>query len=256
MVLRAIIAAGAVALAMSLQTGAASAQASRPVDAPAREAAERARIKEIVREVLKENPDLLLDALQALEERERDEASAKSARALAQHRDELEHDAGDPVGGNPRGDVTLVEFFDYRCPYCKQVSDRLFQAVQRDGRVRLVFKELPILGRESTIAARASLAAMSQGKYVAFHRALLAERGPLDEAGVLRIAGTVGLDAAKLKADMAKGEIDQRIRRNLALARALEIRGTPAFVIGNELIPGALDADRLKGAIEKARNGG
>ena len=246
------------ACALALATCAAQAQTPAPNPAArAPEAAERARIKEIVREVLKENPDLVLDALQALEARERDEASAKSARALAQYRDQLERDSSDPVGGNAGGDVTLVEFFDYKCPYCKQVSDQLFDAVQRDGRVRLVFKELPILGRESAIAAHAALAAMNQGqaKYVAFHRALLAERGPLDEANVLRVAGGVGLDAAKLKTDMAKSEIDARLKRNLALARALDIRGTPAFVIGNELIPGALDADALRSAIDKARGG-
>jgi protein-disulfide isomerase len=251
---RAIMAAGALALATCAVQAQTPAQTPKPADAAA-SAAERARIKDLVREVLKENPDLVLDALQALEARERDEASAKSARALAQYRDQLERDAGDPIGGNAGGDVTLVEFFDYKCPYCKQAAEQLFQAVQRDGRVRLVFKELPILGRESSIAARAALASMSQGKYLAFHRALLAERGALDEANVLRIAGTVGLDAAKLKTDMAKSEIDERLKRNLALARALDIRGTPAFVIGDELIPGAVDAAALKTAIAKARGG-
>jgi protein-disulfide isomerase len=131
----------------------------------------------------------------------------------------------------------------------------MFQAVERDGKVRLVFKELPILGRESKIAANAALASLPQGKYLAYHRALIAERGSLDEANVLRIAGTVGLDAAKIKADMAKGEIDAVIKRNLELAHALDIRGTPAFVIGNELIPGAVDAATLRAAIDKARRG-
>ena len=94
-----------------------------------------------------------------------------------------------------------------------------------------------------------------QGKYLAFHRALLAERGPLDEANVMRVAGTVGLDTAKLKTDMAKAEIDALIKRNLELAHVLDIRGTPAFVIGNELIPGAVDAATLRTAIDKARGG-
>ena len=218
-------------------------------------AAERARIKEIVREILKENPELMLDAIQSLEAREREEAATKSARALTEYRSRLERDAADPVGGNAKGDVTLVAFLDYKCPYCKQVSDQLFKAVQADGKVRLVFKELPILGRESRIAAHAALAAMSQGKYLAIHKALLAERGPLDEANVMRIAGTVGLDTAKLKVDMAKGEIDALIKRNLELAHVLDIRGTPAFVIGNELIPGAVDATALRAAIDKARGG-
>jgi protein-disulfide isomerase len=224
--------------------------------APAKgDAAERARLKDIVREILKENPELVLDAIQALEAKEREEATAKSAQALKQYRDKLEHDARDPVAGNPKGDVALVLFSDYKCPYCKQVSDRVFQAVEADGKVRLVFKELPILGRESMIAARAALASLDQGKYVPFHRALIAERGPLDEPNVLRIAGTVGLDTAKLKTDMAQPDIEERLKRTIELARALDIRGTPAFVVGDELIPGAIDAAALKSAIQKARGG-
>ncbi len=253
--LKAIVTAGALALTAF----AASAQkpTEKPAAPPASESPERARIKEIVREVLRENPELVLDALQALEARERDEASAKSAKMLTQYRDQLEHDAHDPVGGNAKGDVTLVQFFDYKCPYCKQVSDQMFKAVEGDGKVRLVFKELPILGRESTIAAHAALAALAQGqaKYIAFHRALLAERGPLDEANVLRVATSAGLDAVKIKNDMAKSEIDDSLKRNLALAHALDIRGTPAFVIGSELIPGAVDAAALRSAIDKARGG-
>ena len=256
---RTMIAACALVLAPSLAPGFALAQqpaASTPAPSAA-EAAERARIKEMVREVLKENPELVLEAIQILEARERSEANSKAAEALNQHRDQLEHAAGDPIGGNPSGDVTLVEFFDYKCPYCKQVNEQLFETVKQDGRVRVVFKELPILGRESLIAAHAALASLNQGqsKYVAFHRALLAERAPLDEANVMRIAGTVGLDAGKLKADMVKGAVDERIKRNLELAHALDIRGTPAFVIGDELIPGAVDAAALKTAIAKARGG-
>jgi protein-disulfide isomerase len=105
------------------------------------------------------------------------------------------------------------------------------------------------------VAARAALAAKEQGKYIAMHRALLADRGALDETNVLRIAGTVGLDVAKLKTDMARGDIDERLKRTIELARVLDIRGTPAFVIGNELIPGAVDAAALTSAIQKARGG-
>lgn len=228
--------------------------AQTPAASPG-DAAERARLKEIVREVLKENPELVLDAIQALEAKEREEASAKSAQAVKQYRDRLEKDARDPIAGNAKGDVTVVLFSDYKCPYCKQVSDRVFQAIEGDGKARLVFKELPILGRESMIAARAALASMEQNKYVPYHKALLADRGALDEANVLRIAGTVGLDTAKLKADMAKPDIEERLKRVIELARALDIRGTPAFVIGNELIPGAVDVGALRSAIQKARGG-
>lgn len=235
---------------IALTWSAGPARAETPLDP-----AQRAQIKEIVREVLKENPELVLDALQTLEAREHDQASAKAARALTQNRDQIEHDPLDPVGGNPSGDITLVEFFDYKCPYCKQVSEQMFEAVKSDGRVRVVFKELPILGRESVIASHAALAAVAQGKYVAFHRALFAQRGPLDEENVMRIAGSVGLDVGRLKADMAKSDVDARLKRNLELAHSLDIRGTPAFVIGDVLIPGAVDGTALKSAFQKARGG-
>lgn len=218
-------------------------------------AAERARLKDMVREILRENPEIVLDAIQALEAKEREEANQKSTQALKQYRDQLERDGRDPVAGNAKGDVTVVLFSDYKCPYCKQVSDRVFQAVEGDGKARLVFKELPILGRESMIAARAALAAMEQNKYVPYHKALLADRGALDEANVLRIAGTLGLDVAKLKADMAKPDVEARLKRTIELARALDIRGTPAFVIGDALIPGAVDVGALRQAIQKARGG-
>lgn len=240
----AVVAALALVLAIPLAHG------ETPADP-----AERARVKALVREILQENPEIVLEALQTLEAREHEEANAKSAQMLGQYRDRIEHDAQDPIAGNAQGDVTVVEFFDFKCPYCKQVSDQMFQTAQSDGKVRVVLKDLPILGRESMIASRAALASIAQGKYLAFHHALIAERGPLDEANVLRIAGTVGLDAGRLKADMAKPDIDARIKRNLELAHALDIHGTPAFVIGDELIPGAIDAAALKTAIQKARGG-
>jgi protein-disulfide isomerase len=236
--------------AMLLMVAVPAAHGETPADP-----AERARVKELVREILKENPEMVLEALQTLEAREHEEADAKSAHMLSDYRDRIEHDASDPVGGNPKGDVTVVEFFDFRCPYCKQVADQMFKVIEADGKVRLVLKDMPILGRESVIAARAALASMSQGKYLAFHHALIAERGPLDEANVLRVAGQVGLDTAKLKADMAKSDIDAHIKRNLDLAHALDLRGTPAFVIGDALIPGATDAASLRAAIQKARGG-
>jgi protein-disulfide isomerase len=152
--------------------------------------------------------------------------------------------------------VTLVEFFDYRCPYCKQVSPSLQALLKEDPKLRVVYKEFPVLGRESVFAARAALAARKQGKYELFHNALMALKGQLGDDIVLKTAGAVGIDVEKLKADMGAPEIEAQIRRNHELAQALDIRGTPAFIVGTTLIPGAVDVATLRQKIAEARKPG
>ena len=149
--------------------------------------------------------------------------------------------------------MTIVEFFDYRCPYCKQVVGALTQLLNDDRKLRLVFKEFPILGPDSVVAARAALAAHVQGKYHAMHEALMRARGTLDETTVLKIATSVGLDATRLQSDMNKPEIAASLDRNHRLARDLAINGTPAFVIGNHVVPGAVDLETLKKLVAEAR---
>jgi len=213
----------------------------------------REEIEQIVREYLLNNPEVILEAIEGLEEKRRAEAEAAQRRALSSRREAIFNDPTSPVAGNPRGDVTVVEFFDYRCPYCKQVAGALARLLKEDGNVRFVFKELPILGPDSVVAARAALAAKAQGRYVDMHQALMRARGTLDEATVLRIAGDIGLDTARLKADMGRSEIDDVFERNRQLARELSISGTPAFVIGNQIIPGAVDFETLKKLVADAR---
>ncbi|HEX2113579.1 MAG TPA: DsbA family protein [Alphaproteobacteria bacterium] len=213
----------------------------------------RAQIEQIVREYLLNNPEIIVEAIETLEARQRQAKQADQRDAIAAHKDQLYRDADAPVAGNPNGDVTLVEFFDYRCPYCKQVAPALTQLLKEDNKLRFVFKELPILGPDSVIAARAALAANAQGKYMAMHSALLRHRGSYDEATVLRIATEAGLDAARLKADMAKPEIEAMIDRNRSLARALSLTGTPAFIIGDKVVPGAADLETLKMLVAEAR---
>jgi protein-disulfide isomerase len=207
----------------------------------------------VVREYLLQHPEVLVEAIQKLEAKEEAERNDQAKSAVASKKTELFADATAPVGGNKAGDVTIVEFFDYNCPYCKTVAPALKKAIEADGKVRLVYKEFPILSPESEVAAKFALAANLQGKYVPFHDALLARKGKADEAGAVEVAKSVGLDLAKLKTDMAKPEIADAIKKNRMLARELNMRGTPAFVIGNEVVGGAVDLEEFQAKIADAR---
>ncbi len=170
--------------------------------------------------------------------------------------DELLNDPASPVGGNPDGDVTLVEFFDYQCPYCKRIFPSIQALLAEDRNLRYVFKEFPILGKESVFAARAALAARRQGKYLEFHTALMPARGKLTETRVMRLAEKAGLDVDRLRRDMADRTIDAMIQRNLDLADGLGIFSTPVFIIGDTQVPGAVEIDTLKILIARARQRG
>jgi protein-disulfide isomerase len=213
----------------------------------------REQIEQIVREYLLSNPEIIVEAIEGLEEKRRRATQDSQREALAAKRDQIFNDPGAPVAGNPGGDVTVVEFFDYRCPYCKQVAQPLAQLIKEDGKVRFVFKELPVLGPDSVLAARAALAARLQGKYVEMHEALLRHRGAYDDQAIARIAAEVKLDANRLKVDMAKPEITAMLDKNRQLARDLAVTGTPAFVIGNVVVPGAIDLETLKKLVAEAR---
>jgi protein-disulfide isomerase len=229
--------------------------------APAPRAAEplsaeqRQEIESIVRDYIRQHPEILIESLQSAEEKLEAEKESRAKGALAERRRDLMEDAAAPVGGNPQGNVTVVEFFDYRCPYCKQVHPAIVQLLGEDKQIRFVYKEFPILGKDSTYAGRAALAAFRQGigKYESFHNALMALKGQLSEETVLKTASSVGLDVDQLKGDMGRGEIDDALKRTNALARALDIRGTPAFVIGDKLLPGAVDVATLKKSVAEAR---
>ncbi|CAK0767442.1 DsbA family protein [uncultured Gammaproteobacteria bacterium] len=214
---------------------------------------ERKEIQTLIRETLRANPEIVLEAIQAL--RSREEANDERGRqtVLKEKRSQIFTDPAAPVIGNPKGDVTLVEFFDYNCGYCKAVFNDIQTLIKADGNLRVVFKELPILSPSSSMAAQAALAAHRQNKYLELHLALMGHRGALGEDTVYRLAGLVGLDVDKLKADMATPAIKDAIEANSKLAEALSIRGTPAFVIGDTVVPGAVDLDALKKLIAQAR---
>jgi len=239
--------AGLLALASCVVAPAMAARA-QALSAPQEEA-----VRAIVRDFILRNPEILVDALNALEEKQKAEAATGQAAALRQKRADLLQDPASPAIGPANADVVLVQFFDYRCPYCKQVAEPVIELARADPRLRVVFKELPILGPDSVVASRAALAAAIQGQYQKFHLALMARRGPLDEASVLALARENGLDQARLRADMARPEVTAQIERNRTLARDLGIRGTPAFVVGDEIVPGAIDIDTMRRLVARAR---
>lgn len=213
-----------------------------------------ARVKELVAEALRENPELVLEALQALEQRQAEAEAKATLSALSAERSTLEQDSNAPVLGNPDGDVTVVEFFDYNCPYCKQAAPEIDALLEADKSVRLVLREWPILSEGSAFAARAALASRVQGKYAEFHEALMTMRGRLEAETILRIAGETGLDVEKLQIDMKSPEVEEHIATSMRLAEALGFNGTPAFVIGDQLIPGFVERDQLTEAVAAARS--
>jgi protein-disulfide isomerase len=216
---------------------------------------QRKAIEAIIHDYLMQNPDVLIDALREAQTKADSDAETKAAQVLRDRRHEVFDDPATPVGGNPQGDVTVVEFFDYRCPYCKQVHPAIQKLLDQDRKLRFVYKEFPVLGEQSDLAAHAALAARLQGRYEPFHSAMMAAKGQINEEAVYRIAGSIGLDVDRLKRDMTNPEIERALNANRSLAKALEIRGTPGFIIGDRIIPGAIDLDALKTMVADARKG-
>jgi len=229
-----------------------------PVSASAQEAAAeltREEIEAIVRDYLIEHPEVVIEALRAWEQKQAAVEQESAQQALADRAAELYDDPETPFAGNPDGDVVIVEFFDYRCGYCRHSATDLFALLESDPDVKVVFKEFPILGEASVLAARAAVASRAQGLYTEFHMALMEAEIAFSEDEIMRVAESVGLDTARLKADMAAPEVDAYLARTDELARALGVNGTPAFVVNDMLIPGALDADDFEQIVTSAREG-
>lgn len=206
-----------------------------------------------VRDYILNNPEIVMEAARRFEQRQRAAEESEATAVLKVRAEEIFRDSNSPVGGNPNGDVSLVEFFDYNCPYCRQVTPIMAEAEAADPQLRIVYKEFPILGPNSTFSARAALAVHRQGKYLAFHKEMMLDRGVADEAKVLRIADKIGVDLERMKSDMNDPTIVAMIERNLALAQALRINGTPSFIAGDQVVRGAVDLKALQSLIQQAR---
>jgi len=243
---------GAFALVLALAVFASPA----PGNAESFTSAQKQELDQIIHDYLQQHPEAILESVKAMQAKSEAETAARQRKTIVDRRQEIFADPDSAVGGNPKGDVTLVEFFDYRCPYCKQIEPSLDALIKEDGKLRVVYKEFPILGPPSVFASRAAIAARKQGKYDAFHSRMMAFKGAIDSDAVLKVATAAGLDLDRLKTDMAAPEIDKIIQRNYALAEALAIDGTPGLIVGDDLAVGAVDLDTLRKMIAAARKKG
>ena len=214
--------------------------------------AQRAEVLDILRRALREDPSILREALAAVEAADQREQAEAATRALAANADALFRNPDDPVKGNPQGRITLVEFFDARCGYCKAMHPTMEEAIRRNGQLRVVLKDIPILGPNSVLASRALFAAQRQNRYTQLYDALMRGRDDTTEAVLRREAERLGMDWTRLRRDMDDPAVARRIEANLNLARALNIQGTPAMVVGSTIIPGAVGLQQLEAAIAAA----
>ncbi len=229
---------------------------ARAADAPAAtfSDAQRAEIESIIKDYLtKKNPEVMIDAMKELQNRQTADAAAKSKTALASSHDKIFNDPTSPIGGNPKGNVAVVEFFDYQCGYCKMTEPGVQKLLKEDRNVKFIYKDFPILGPMSVEAAKASLAAVKQGKYIQFHDALMGIKDHLSEDLLFKAAKDAGLDVDKLKKDMNDEAIGKMVDANVALGESLGARGTPTFIIGEEVYPGAMQYEQLKKSVDDAR---
>jgi len=217
------------------------------------DASRRQEIETIIREYLLAHPEVIADAIQELERREQEAQRKRATETVRAHLTELTQDPESPVGGNPGGSVTIVEFFDYQCGHCKREAIEIQKLLQSDTDIRLVYKELPILGPTSVFAARAVLAGRKQGKYETLHAALMATTERLTEQLVLQVAAEAGLDIPQLEQDMEDPSVAAALDRNFQLQRSLHIQGTPALVVGTEFVVGAIVLNALRELVGRTR---
>jgi protein-disulfide isomerase len=237
------------ALALAVATAAipASAQSVSP--------SQRQEIEKIIREYLLAHPEVLQEAVQELEKRQAAAEADRSKVALSQHRDKVFNSPHQVVAGNPNGDVTLVEFFDYNCGYCKRALSDKLELLKSDPKLRLVLKEFPVLGPGSIEAAQVAVAVrmQSQQKYMDFHQRLLSGRGQADKGRALAAARDAGLDMARIEKDLQSPEVKASLEEVMQMAEALGINGTPTYVIGEAVVPGAVGLTTLRQQIASAR---
>ena len=219
--------------------------------------AHKKEVEAVVQEYILNNPEVLMRAIQTYQVQKQAAKRKRAKNNLTSMTTELTLNAGSPVIGNPNGDVTIVEFFDYRCGYCKRVFPTIQALLKEDGNIRYVLKELPILGPDSLFASQAALAVWNTTpeKYLPFHAALMTSRGSLNAAKVFTVADNLALDISAIRKSMKDTPVNDELNKNMELSERLNITGTPAFIIGDQLAPGAISMDELKRMIAQARKG-
>ncbi len=219
--------------------------------------AQKIEFEKLVHDYLLEHPEILRDMANKLEANDKLAADTARSTTLTSQAKDIFHNPMDAIVGNPKGDVTIVEFMDYNCGWCKKSVKELQSLVGTDKNVRVVMKEFPIFGEGSEYAARAALASVKQNKYWVLHQALFASEGKVTPEVVDQIAAEQGLDVAKLKTDMKAADIDAAIKKNQAMAQSLALSGTPAFIVDTKLIPGYTELANLQAMLADVRaNGG
>ncbi len=237
---------GSIAHAQS-QTAAASSS-----DLPFTEA-QRGAMEDFVRNFILDNPEVLIESVNRMHEKEQQQKDADAKGALDKYHDYLYEDKAIPQIGNPKGDITVVEFFDYNCGYCKRAFDVVKKTAESDKNVKIRFIELPILSPQSETASKWALAANKQGKYWEFHKELMSSPAPKTEEHLAEVAKTLGLDVAKLKKDAEGEDVAKELEQNKSVANALGISGTPGFVVGDEILRGFVEYEGFKTIIGDQR---
>ncbi len=227
------------------------------VDAPSASLDEK-KIVAVVHDYLTKNPEILVEMTTELDKRQQAEQASQQEKVISDNADALFRSPMSYSAGNPNGDVTVVEFFDYNCGFCKRALPDLVKLIDSDDKVKVVFKELPIFGEESEAAAKAALAAGKQGKYFEMHQRLYADPGKADKDKALRAAAELGLDVPQLEKDMEDPAIQQALDETKDLAQKLGLQGTPLYLIGDRIVPGAPDDlyDQLTAKVAEVREKG
>ena len=215
--------------------------------------AQRAEMQKMFEEYLLENGETILNSVNNYQAEQEKKARAESEEKAKEFLSQVDN-KNLPMTGNPEGDITIVEFFDYNCGYCRKALEELQTVLKKDDKVKVLFMEMPILGPSSLEIAKWPLASHKQGKYFEYHTAIFDHNGQKDEAALEKIAKDVGLDIKQLKKDKDSAEIDAQIKDQVAQAQALNIRGTPGFIINGQLYPGYMPAAQIKTIIEEARS--
>lgn len=226
--------------------------APAPVKAAEFTDAQKAEIEAIIKEMIKTNPEFIDTALRDYY-RQKDENTKKNAEVKLQEYQEYFKDASLPMAGNPEGDVTVVEYFDYNCGYCKKAYTDIMKILEEDNNIRVVFQEMPILSTSSQTMSALAMAAHKQGKYFEMHQALMDYRGPQTVEAFMGLAKKLDLDLKKLEEDATSTELGDQVKKSMEMARSLGISGTPGFIVGERIYPGYIGLDGIKKAIADAR---
>jgi protein-disulfide isomerase len=255
------IALSALSLAAVVCIGLAPAQAADPGDAaaPAKKHAAAAgaltkdEVNQMIHDYIMANPQVVMEAVDNYQKKMMADREAHASENVKTNKSQLTKDPNSPEAGNPHGDVTMVEFFDYNCHFCKGAWPAVQGLIDKDKKVRVIFKELPILGPSSEEAAKWALAANKQKKYFAFHRAMMENKEPINEELLEKVAKSVDMDVDKAKADVSSPEVASELGQTRALAQDLDINGTPAFIVGDDISRGAISEDAIEAKIKAIR---